>query len=241
MGTIGLETPSGPMAVYEALPSTATARGAAVIVLQEAFGVTAYVEGVADRLSEAGYLALAPHLFHRSGDPVLAYGALDLVRPHMAALGQGGLLEDLDACIGRLAGLGYARTRIAAVGFCMGGSVAFLAAVRRRLGAAVSFYGGGVVEGRFGMPSLVEMAPGLQTPWLGLYGDRDAGIPVEQVEALRAAAATAPVPTEIVRYPEAGHGFHCHDRPAVYDEPAARDAWRRLLAWLEERLGLPAA
>jgi carboxymethylenebutenolidase len=235
MVTLTTETPSGPMALYEA-GSPSPARGAAIIVLQEAFGVNAYVEAVADRLAEAGYLAVAPHLFHRSGDPVLPYGALDAVRPHMAALSERGLLEDLDATLDRLVALGCGPERVAAVGFCMGGSVAFLAAARRRLGAAVSFYGGGLAEGRFGMPSLIDLAPGLQTPWLGLYGDRDAGIPVEQVEALRAAAARAPVPTEIVRYPDAGHGFHCHERPAAYHEPSARDAWRRLLDWLAGRL-----
>jgi carboxymethylenebutenolidase len=104
----------------------------------------------------------------------------------------------------------------------MGGSVTFLAAARRTLGAGVTFYGGGVGEGRFGMPPLVEMAPGLQTPWLGLYGDEDQGIPVDQVEALRQAAATAPVPTEIVRYADAGHGFHCDARPDSFHEASAK-------------------
>jgi carboxymethylenebutenolidase len=236
MGVVSVDTPSGAMWLHEARPSAAT-RGAAVIVLQEAFGVTAYVEGVADRLAEAGYVAVAPHLFHRSGDPDLPYEEPAAVRPHMAALTQGGLLEDLDATLDRLAGLGFGPERIGVVGFCMGGSVAFLAAARRRLGAAVTFYGGGLVEGRFGMPSLIELAPGLQTPWLGLYGDRDAGIPVEQVEALRVAAQRAPVSTDIVRYPDAGHGFHCQDRPSAYHEPSAQDAWRRLLDWLAPRLG----
>ncbi|HTT87018.1 MAG TPA: dienelactone hydrolase family protein, partial [Acidimicrobiales bacterium] len=67
-------------------------------------------------------------------------------------------------------------------------------------------------------------------------GDRDQGIPVAQVEKLRPAAATAPVPTEIVRYPEAGHGFHCDARPDSYHEPSATDAWRRTLAWFDRFL-----
>jgi carboxymethylenebutenolidase len=118
----------------------------------------------------------------------------------------------------------------------MGGSVTFLAAARRTLGAAVTFYGGGVGEGRFGMPPLVEMAPGLRTPWLGLFGDKDQSIPVDQVEALRGAAAQASVPTEIVRYAEAGHGFHCDARPDSYHEFSARDAWRRTLDWFDRHL-----
>ena len=74
------------------------------------------------------------------------------------------------------------------------------------------------------MPALVELAPQLQTPWLGLFGDQDQSIPVEQVEALRTAAASASVPTEIVRYTDADHGFHC-DARASYHEASAKDGW----------------
>jgi carboxymethylenebutenolidase len=94
-----------------------------------------------------------------------------------------------------------------------------------------------VTKGRFGFPPLVELAPSLQAPWLGLYGDRDRGISVEEVEALRHAAAQAPVATEIVRYPDAEHGFNCDDRPAAYHAEAAADAWRRMLGWFAAHLG----
>jgi carboxymethylenebutenolidase len=117
----------------------------------------------------------------------------------------------------------------------MGGSVSFLAAARRPLGAAVTFYGGGVAEGRFGMPALVELAPQLQTPWLGLFGDQDQTIPVDQVEALRIAAASAPVATEIVRYADAEHGFHC-DARSSYHEASAKEAWALALQWFDTNL-----
>ena len=83
------------------------------------------------------------------------------------------------------------------------------------------------------MPSHLELAPSLETPWLGLYGDLDQGIPVDDVEALRAAAAEAEVPTEIVRYADANHGFHCDGRPEVFHAAAAEDAWRRTLEWFD--------
>jgi len=73
----------------------------------------------------------------------------------------------------------------------------------------------------------------LQTPWLGLYGDLDKGIPVEEVEQLRDAVAQAKVPAEIVRYDDADHGFHCNDRPAVFNPAAAADGWARTLDWFE--------
>jgi carboxymethylenebutenolidase len=95
-----------------------------------------------------------------------------------------------------------------------------------------------VVKGRFGAPSLVELAPSLKTPWLGLYGDLDHGIPVEEVESLREAVAKATVPTEIVRYAEAGHGFHC-DARGSYHQASADDAWARTLDWFERHLSAP--
>ena len=125
----------------------------------------------------------------------------------------------------------FTPSQMGVVGFCMGGSVTFYAATLRPLGAAVTFYGGGVATGRFGLPSLIDQAPSLASPWLGLFGDEDQGIPVEEVEALRTAVGTAHVEAEIVRYPGAQHGFHCDARPAVYDEASATDAWSRTLEW----------
>jgi carboxymethylenebutenolidase len=235
--TVSIETPDGPMPAYDATPAGASADGAlgGVVVCQEAFGVNDHIEDVTRRFAAAGYRALAPHLFHRTGDPDLSYDNMPAVLEHMQALRANTLLADIDGCLDHLQqSANLPADRVAVVGFCMGGSVAALVAARRRLGAAVSFYGGGVAEGRFGMPPLVEMAPELATPWLGLYGGRDQGIPVEQAEALRDAARKAPVPTELVLYPEAQHGFHCDARPAVYDKEAATDAWQRTLAWLGE-------
>jgi carboxymethylenebutenolidase len=118
----------------------------------------------------------------------------------------------------------------------MGGSVTFHAAVDYPLGAAVTFYGGGISAGRFGYSPQLERAAGLKTPWLGLYGDLDKGIPALEVEALREVAAGARVSTEVVRYPGADHGFNCNDRPAVYNAAVAADAWARMMAWFDAYL-----
>ncbi len=83
---------------------------------------------------------------------------------------------------------------------------------------------------------MVEMAPSIACPWLGLYGDLDKGIPVEQVEALREAAAQSSSPTDIVRYADADHGFHCDNRTAVFNADAASDAYRRTLDFFAENL-----
>ena len=235
--TITVDTADGPMPAYLAAPEGASAGG--VLVIQEAFGVTSHIEDVARRLAAAGWTALAPALFHRQGSPVFGYDDIEVVRPIMGALSAEGLGMDLDAALGALGERGFPLGRCAVVGFCMGGTVALLAATRHALGAAVTFYGGGVAEGRFGLPSLIELAPSLRTPWLGLYGDRDAGIPVEDVERLQAAAAEATVPAEVLRYPEGQHGFHCDDRPSVFDADIAADAWQRTMAWFDQHIPAP--
>jgi carboxymethylenebutenolidase len=232
--TTTVTTADGEMALYEAEPETA-ARGA-VVVIQEAFGVNDHIEDVCRRFAREGYRAVAPHLFHRTGDPVLDYGNFEKVMEHMQAITDAGLSADLDATFAYLSDTGFDPSRSAIVGFCMGGTVSFFAATRQALGAGATFYGGGVAEGRFGLPSLIDLAPRLQSPWLGLFGDTDQSIPVEQVEALRAAVAKAPVPTEIVRYPDAGHGFHCDVRDS-YHESSADDAWRRTIDWFARHIG----
>jgi carboxymethylenebutenolidase len=231
--TVTLTTPDGDMDLYDAEPA-GEARGA-VIVAQEAFGVNPHIEDVTRRFAAVGYRAVAPSLFHRTGAPVIEYGDFEKIMPQFAGLSEAGVLNDIDAAITYLDQQGFSMPRIGVVGFCMGGTMAFLASVRRPLGAGVTFYGGGVTEGRFGVPSMVELATELKAPWLGLYGEEDQGIPVDQVEALREAVGGATVDTEIVLYPGAGHGFHCDMRPD-YHEASATDAWKRTLGWFEKYL-----
>lgn len=235
---VTLDTADGPMPAYQALPAEEPARGG-VVVVQEAFGVTTHIEAVCDRLAVAGWLAVAPALFHRQGSPVIDYGQFDQVMPLMRELGAGGIDADVDAAFDHLGSAGLAPRRCAVVGFCMGGSVALATAARRPLGAAVTYYGGGLAEGRFGYPPLVDVGGGLQTPWLGHFGDLDKGIPVAEVEALREATAGAPVDAQVCRYAGADHGFNCDDRPAVFDPAASALAWERTLSWLDRHADLP--
>lgn len=234
MSEVTIDTPDGPMPAAVGEPTGAPRGG--IVVVQEAFGLTPHIVELTARLAGAGWLAVAPALFHRSGAPVFDYeGGFERLMPVFQALDADGIDTDVGAAIGWLAGRGIPPERTGIVGFCMGGTVALHAATRFPLGAAVTFYGGGVAEGRFGLPSLIEEAPRLGAPWLGLYGDLDTGIPVADVERLREAATAAAVPTEIVRYPDAEHGFNCDDR-ASHHAPSAADAWARTLAWFDEHL-----
>ena len=219
------------MDLYDATPESPN--GAAVIVIQEAFGVNDHIEDVTRRVAAAGYHAVAPHIFHRAGGGTAPYGDFSKVLPLFEGLSDEALLVDADATLAHLREQGFTDDKIGIVGFCMGGRVTFLVALERALGASVGFYGGGIVTGRFPQfPPLVERAASLQTPWLGLFGDLDQSIPVEDVEALKKALTDASVESDIVRYDDAEHGFHCDARPS-YNAEASKDAWARTLRWFE--------
>jgi carboxymethylenebutenolidase len=231
-----LETAAGPMRCYEAIPDGDPV--AAVVVIQEAFGVNPHIEDVTRRVAAAGYHTIAPDMFHRTGGATVDYGDFGAVIEHFVGIGNDdAIMSDIDAALGYLRRIGFADRNIGIVGFCFGGRVTFLVASQRALGAAAGFYGGGIVTARFPQfPALVERAATLETPWLGLFGDLDESIPVADVEQLRQALADAPVAAEVVRYADAEHGFNCDARPS-YNADAAADAWSRMLGWFERHLG----
>lgn len=203
-----------------------------VLVLHEPFGLTEHIGDVCRRFATAGWIAVSPSLFHRHGSPVFGYDDLDSTLEMIATLTALEIMDDIDAGLRVLAEAGTAIDRVGVVGFCMGGTIAFQAAVHRPVGAAVTFYGSGIRRGRFNEAPLMDLASRLQAPWLGLYGDTDAYIPVVDVDGLQQAAKAAAVDTDVVRYPGAGHGFFC-DARASFHAPSATDAWARTLTWLE--------
>jgi carboxymethylenebutenolidase len=235
--TLEVTTPDGPMELYEVAPDGDATR--AVIVIQEAFGVNAHIRDVTRRVADAGYHAVAPTLFHRAGGGSIDdYSNIDFneVFKLFEGVTDDGVISDVDATIEHLHGKRFTDDKIGIVGFCFGGRTSFLVAARRALGASVGFYGGGIVsQGHFPFPPLIDEAATLKTPWLGLFGDADDGIPVADVEQLREALRSAPVDTEVVRYEGAGHGFNCDVRDSYHPE-AATDAWKRMLAWFEQHL-----
>lgn len=231
MTTAVLTTVDGPMPVLLDRPVGA-AKGA-VIVIQEAFGLTGHIASVCARLADAGWLALAPGIYHRGGSPIFDYVDLTRALALMNRLEPRGLRVDLDACFEFLAANGFGPERVGMVGFCMGGAIAMWSATEDRVATAVTWYGGGVGVGRFGLPPLIDVAADLDRPWLGLYGDLDHTIDQRDVDRLGEAAAANPVPTELVRYAAAGHGFNCDDRDDHYQPAAAADGWQRMLEWLD--------
>jgi carboxymethylenebutenolidase len=231
-----VDTPDGPMELYDVAPDVKPS--GAVIVIQEAFGVNEHIRDVTRRFAAAGFRAVAPTMFHRAGGGTAPYGDFSKVMPLFAGVSDAGIVADVDATVGYLRRAGFEDQRIGIVGFCFGGRVTFLVATRRNLGAAVGFYGGGIVTARMpGFAPLIGDVSKLQTPWLGLFGDADKSIPVEDVERLRTTLdRETKVAHDVVRYPHAEHGFHC-DRRASHQEGAATDGWKRTLAWLQRLKG----
>ncbi|HEY3259791.1 MAG TPA: dienelactone hydrolase family protein [Pseudonocardiaceae bacterium] len=202
-------------------PETAVRGG--IVVLHEARGVTDSVRALVSDLATEGWLAVAPHLYHRDGADEVAG---ERVADQLSRLTPSSVLEDSDAALAWLAARGVADDRIGVVGFDLGGAVAVKVATRRRVGAAVSVSAPGIIIPVAGqLRPLVEAAPELCCPWLGIYGG-DAAAPVEEVEKLRDAAATAAVATDVVHYPA-----------ALDDDPdAAAEAWQRTLNWFDSHL-----
>ncbi|NDP64850.1 dienelactone hydrolase family protein [Polaromonas sp.] len=201
---------------------------AAIVVLQEIFGVNSHIRAVADRFAAQGYLAVAPATFDRVKTGVeLGYLDADMtagfeLKTAVDALPGAGVLQDIQAAIDHAAELSGGKVGI--IGFCWGGLLTWKsAALLTGLSAAVPYYGGG-------MTAEAEIARQPLCPVMAHFGDQDHWIPLEGIEAFRKAH-----PEVEVHVYAAHHGFNC-DQRGSYDEAAAQLARERTLAFLAEQL-----
>lgn len=219
------------MALYVARPADRK-HAPAIIVLQEAFGLNGHIRDIAERCARAGYLAVAPELFHRTAPHGFAgsYDDMQTVMEHYQAVTDAGLDADLHATLHWLqADAQCDATRIAAMGFCMGGRAAFLANAVLPLRAAVCFYGGGIA------PSLLPRAEQQHGPALLFWGGLDQHITLQQRRDVGDALRAAGKSFVEVEYADADHGFFCDERKS-YNAHAATEAWVLTLAFLRNRL-----
>jgi len=209
------------LGAYRADPSEA-ARGA-IVVIQEIFGVNSHIRSVCDRLAAAGYVAIAPALFDRI-EPGFQSGyspaEIERARAFIADPDWDGYMRDSEAALKAVADGG----KVGIVGFCLGGSVAFLAATRLTgLAAAVGFYGGRIDH-------FADEVP--RCPTQLHYGAEDGGIPMSNVDSVRAKRPDC----EVFVYDGAGHGFNCDERASFHPE-AAKLAWARTLSFFASHVG----
>jgi carboxymethylenebutenolidase len=198
---------------------------AGIVVIQEIFGVNTHIQEDTARFADAGYLAIAPHMFDRVKPGVdLGYSAETIGegREYAMALKPEGIMADVLAAATELRSRGV--TKIGIVGYCFGGTVSASAAcnLADAFDAAVAYYGGGVGD-------LVASGATPKIPLMLHFGDKDVWISSEVVEAV-----TAAWPGPVHRY-DANHGFHC-DHRADYDQTASDQAQDRTLAWFAEHL-----
>jgi carboxymethylenebutenolidase len=209
------------MGAYRADPQGPAKGG--IVVIQEIFGVNHHIRAICDRLASEGYAAVAPALFDRT-EPNFECGytpdEIANARKFVANPDFGAMLRDSQAAIDELKKEGP----VAILGFCMGGTISFLAAADGTgLSAAVCFYGGHIIK-------IVDKTP--KCPTQMHFGEKDASIPMSDVEIIKQKRGGD---CEIYVYPDAQHGFHCDERGS-YQKAAADLAWQRSMAFLAKNM-----
>jgi carboxymethylenebutenolidase len=208
-----------------------------ILVIQEVFGVHEYIADTARRFAKAGYLAIAPELFARQGDPTQYNVMADLQREIVMKVPDAQVMTDLDGMVSWARANGGDASKVAITGFCWGGRITWLyAAHSTNVKAGVAWYGRLVGQASELQPKHpVDVASSIQGPVLGLYGGADAGIPLDTVDRMKAAlkvGSAAAKKSEFVVYEGAPHAFHADYRPTFRAEPAA-DGWKRCIDWLK--------
>nr|WP_318384884.1 dienelactone hydrolase family protein [uncultured Enterobacter sp.] len=226
------------MPAYHARPKEASDALPVVIVIQEIFGVHEHIRDLCRRLALEGYLAVAPELYFRQGDPNDYADIPTLFSELVSKVPDAQVLADLDHVANWAARNGGDAHRLMTTGFCWGGRIAWLyAAHNPQLKASVAWYGKLVGDKSLNSPKHpVDIATDLNAPVLGLYGGQDTGIPLDTVDTMRQALRAANANAEIVVYPQAGHAFNADYRPSYHAESAA-DGWQRMLTWFATHAG----
>lgn len=207
-------------------------RRAGIVVIHEIFGLTDHIRDVACRLAQAGYVALAPNLFTRSGSPPPLSGGFGPLGEFVAKVPDAQLMADLESGISYLGHRHDATGKIGCIGFCWGGRISMLLdAASPRIDAAVAYYGRISGTATVNQPSYpIDVVGKMHAPLLGNYGADDTGIPPSEAEKLKAALLAAHKTAEIYVYEGAGHAFN-NDTRESYRPAAAKLAWQRTLNW----------
>jgi carboxymethylenebutenolidase len=208
-----------------------------ILVIQEVFGVHEYIADTARRFAKQGYLAIAPELYARQGDPSKYNAIADLLKEIVAKVPDDQVMADLDGMVKWAAANGGDTSKLGITGFCWGGRITWMyAAHNKAVKAGVAWYGR--LEGApnpMSPTNPIELINNINGPVLGLYGGADTGIPQTSIDKMKVALATgsaAAKKSEFVVYDGAPHAFHADYRPSYRKEPA-EDGFKRALAWLK--------
>lgn len=237
-GEIKVPVTDGTIPAYRAMP----AKGKdfpVVLVVQEIFGVHEWIKDVCRRFAKLGHLAIAPELYARQGDVSNVKDYREIISKVVSKVPDAQVMADLDSAVVYAKKNGGDTKKLGITGFCWGGRIVWLyAAHNPNLKAGAAWYG------RLASPPdapksdlqpqmPVDVAANLKVPVLGLYGGKDQGIPLETVERMRTELAKGKSNSNIVVYPEAGHGFLADYREG-YNKEAATDAWKKTRDWFKK-------
>ncbi|HEY9762193.1 MAG TPA: dienelactone hydrolase family protein [Trichocoleus sp.] len=211
-----------------------------VVVIQEVFGVNAHIRAVTERFARAGYVAIAPHIYHRQApDFEVGYtqADLELGRKYKVGTQANELLSDIQGAINFLHNQPNVKPDgVGCVGFCFGGHVAYLAATLPDIKATASFYGAGITSlTPGGGPPTITRTQDISGTLYGFFGTADPLISTTEVDEIEAALSQQGIPHKIFRYDGAEHGFFC-DQRASFNPQAAEDAWTKVMQLFAETL-----
>jgi carboxymethylenebutenolidase len=236
VGEAKVKVEGGEMPVYFARPANVQ-NPPVILVAMEVFGLHEYIKDVTRRLGKLGALAVAPDYYFRKGEDLTKITEIPKLMPIVNSKPDAELIADLDATAAWAKSQGGNTDKLGIMGYCRGGRTVWVySANSPNVKAGVAFYGSLVdPEGQKALwpKSPTQLAPDMKAPVLGLYGEADAGIPVAQVDAMKAALQAANKTFEIKLYPAAPHGFHADYRPS-YRKEAADDAWALMAAWFKK-------
>ena len=226
-----------PMEAYIAKPATGGPYHP-VIVVQEIWGVNAYIQSIANKLASAGFYAIAPSLFHREGlGTIGVFEETDLALERLGRLDYENILNDLRHTENFIANQDdVISDKVGIIGFCVGGRIAYLAAANLdSVAAAVDFYGGRCFVPFGDGVSPFDQTAYINAPLLGLFGEDDQNPTTEEVDKMAMELTKHQKKFEFHVYPGASHGFNCEERPA-YRRDAALHAWGKAIEWFNSFL-----
>ena len=225
---------------YVAKPAVTGTRLSTILVISEIFGVHEYIADTCRRLAKLGYLAIAPDLFTRAGDPNEFGTIAEIMTSIVMKTPDRQIIADLKSCLAWTRAHGGDAGRVGITGFCWGGRITWLACAQiDDLKAGVAWYGRLTGDKTADFPlNPLDIAAELKAPVLGLYGGKDTGISLDSVEAMRTAlsalgASASAKQSRIDVYPDAPHAFHA-DYRSSYQAGPATDGWNKLQDWFRQ-------
>jgi carboxymethylenebutenolidase len=236
-GEVKIPVSGGEIPAYRAMPDTKGKKFPVVLVVHEIFGVHEWIQDICRRFAKLGFMAIAPALYARQGDVSKAKDFDQIIRGVVSKVPDSQVISDLDASIefAKASGSGNAK-KLSITGFCWGGRIVWLyAAHNSKVKAGAAWYGRLISPPNSPANELqpkmpIDFAKDIKVPVLGLYGGLDTGIPLDTVQRMQDDLKKGKSKSEIIVFPNAGHGFHA-DYRGSFNKQASEDAWRKMLAW----------